>query len=112
MVRLARDADVLIHECTFPEAFIEHRRKSKVGTFSHTSPAELGKIATRADVKSLVATHIGHFESLNPVIHRASAHHLPIDLMGPHMMDDVVRDIRKYYGGPLRMAHDLMRIDV
>jgi ribonuclease Z len=112
MVRLARDADVLIHECTFPEAFIEHRRKSKVGTFSHTSPTELGKIAVRANVKSLVATHFGHFESLNPVIQRASAHHMPIELMGPAMMDDVVRDIRKHYAGPLRTAHDLMRMDV
>ncbi len=57
---LSRDADLLIHECTFTEAFIEHRRKSKVGTFSHTSPADLGKLAVEAKVKALVATHIGH----------------------------------------------------
>ena len=48
MVRLAKDADLLIHECTFPESFLAHRAKSGVGTYSHTSPLELGKIATRA----------------------------------------------------------------
>ena len=56
MVTLAKDADVLFHECTFPEAFVEFRRKSGVGTFAHTPPSELGKIAAKAGVKSLVAT--------------------------------------------------------
>ena len=112
MVTLAKDADVLFHECTFPEAFVEHRRKSGVGTFAHTPPSELGKIAKRAGVKSLVATHFGHFESTNPVILKAARHHLPVDLMGPDMMNDVVRDIRLNYDGPLRMAYDLMRVEV
>ena len=104
MVTLAKGADVLFHECTFPEAFVEHRRKSGVGTFAHTPPSELGKIAKRAGVKSLVAT--------NPVILKAARHHLPVDLMGPDMMNDVVRDIRLNYDGPLRMAYDLMRVEV
>lgn len=112
MVELARDADLLIHECTFPEAFIEHRRKSGVGTFAHTSPTELGLIARRAGVKSLVATHFGHFDSLSPVIKRAAGAHLPVELMGPERMEDVAREIRTHYAGPLRLAHDLMRIDL
>lgn len=32
--------------------------------------------------------------------------------MGPHLMDEVVRDIRKNYQGPLHIAHDLLRVDV
>lgn len=112
MVKLARDADLLIHECTFPEAFIEHRRNTGVGTFAHTSPTELGQIAAKANVKSLVATHFGHFDSTSPVIKKAAGAHLPVDLMGPHQLEDVVRDIRKHYAGPLRLAHDLMRIDL
>lgn len=112
MVRLAKDADLLIHECTFPEAFIEHRRRSGVGTFAHTSPTELGKLATEAGAKNLVATHFGHFDSLSPVIKQAAGAHLPIDLMGPHQMDIVAADIRKHYAGPVRLAHDLMRIDL
>ncbi|GLK96707.1 MBL fold hydrolase [Achromobacter insolitus] len=112
MVRLAQDADLLIHECTFPESFIAHRAKTGVGTYAHTSPTDLGIIASRAGVKSLVATHFGHFDSTSPVIKRAAAKHLPVELMGPHLMDEIVADIRKNYTGPLRLAHDLMRIDL
>lgn len=112
MVGLAHGADLLIHECTFPQSFIEHRRKSGVGTFAHTSPAELGEIATRANVKNLVATHFGHFDSTSPVLKRAAGAHLPVELMGPERLDEVVQDIRKNYAGPVRLACDLMRIDL
>jgi ribonuclease Z len=112
MVELARDADLLIHECTFPQTFIDHRARSGVGTFSHTSPLGLGLIAAEAKVKSVVATHFGHFDSTSPVLKRAAGKHLPVELMGPHLMEDVVTDIRRNYRGPLRLAHDLMRIDL
>ena len=112
MIRLAKDADLLIHECTFPESFLAHRAKSGVGTYAHTSPLELGKIATQANVQALVATHFGHYDSTSPVIKRAAANHLPVDLMGPDMLDEVVRDLRKNYKGSIRLAHDLMRIDL
>jgi ribonuclease Z len=109
---LSRGADLLIHECTFTEAFIEHRRKSKVGTFSHTSPADLGKLAVEAEVKALVATHIGHVDSLSTVLKRAAKKHMPVELMGPHQIDAFVSEIRSAYRGPLQIAHDLMRIDL
>ena len=112
ILELSRGADLLIHECTFNEAFIEHRRKSRVGTFSHTSPADLGRLAVKAGVKHLVATHIGHVDSLNPVLKRAAKKHMPVELMGPHQIDAMVSEIRSTYQGPLQMAHDLMRIDL
>lgn len=112
MVRLGQDADLLIHECTFPEEALEFRRQSEIGTYAHTSPTELGKLATRARAKSVVATHFGHFDTTSPVMKRYLAKHMPIELVGPDFMESVVRDIRKHYSGPLRMAHDLMRIDL
>lgn len=112
VAELAQGADLLIHECTFPEAFIEHRRKTGVGTFAHTSPTDLGRLAAETGVRSLVATHFGHFDSLSPVLKRAAGKHLPVDLMGPAQLDAVVRDIRKHYTGELRLAHDMMRIDL
>lgn len=112
MIRLAQDADLLIHECTFPESFLKHREESGVGTFAHTSPLQLGEIACKANVKSLVATHFGHYDSTSPVIKRAAGNHLPVDLMGPERLDEVARDIRKSYKGDLRLATDLMRIDL
>ena len=59
-----------------------------------------------------MATHFGHFDSTSPVIKRAAGAHLPVDEMGPHQLDIVARDIRAHYAGPLRIAHDLMRIDL
>lgn len=112
MLRLARDADLLIHECTFPEEALEFRRRTNIGTYAHTSPTELGKLATKAHVKRLVATHFGHFDTTNPVLKRTLANHMPIELVGPQFMESVVRDIRAHYDGPLAMAHDLMRIDL
>ena len=112
VVRLARDADVLIHECTFPQVFIDFRARAGVGTFAHTPPEDLGRIAREAGVKLLVATHFGHFDSTNPVIRSASTNHYPVELMGPHLMDEVVRDIRKHYAGPLMTAYDLMRVNL
>ena len=112
MVKLAADADLLIHECTFPESFIEHRKKTGVGIFAHTSPTELGIIAARANVKRLLPTHFGHFDTTHALIKRVSTHHLPVDQMGPHLMDEVVRDIRKNYSGPMQLATDLLRLDI
>lgn len=112
MVRLAQGADLLIHECTFPEEALAFRKKVNIGTYAHTSPTELGGIAVRAEVKSLVATHFGHFDTTHPVLKRSLAKHMPIELVGPDFMESVVRDIRKHYAGPLAIAHDLMRIDL
>jgi ribonuclease Z len=59
-----------------------------------------------------VATHFGHFETTNPVLRKHLAKHMPIDLVGPQLMDEVVADIRQTYKGPLHVARDLMRIDL
>ena len=112
MVKLARGADLLIHECTFPESFIAHRKKTGVGIFAHTSPTELGVLASRAEVKRLVATHFGHFDSTHALIRRVATHHFPVEQMGPQLMDEVVRDIRKNFAGSLQLADDLLRIDL
>lgn len=112
LIALAQDCDLLIHECTFPQRAIDFRSKAGIGTWAHTSPLDLGKIAVAARAKSLVATHFGHFDTTNPVLRRHLAHHMPIELVGPQFMEDVVADIRRTYKGPLRIAHDLMRIDL
>jgi len=112
LIALARGADLLIHECTFPQTAIDFRSKAGIGTWAHTSPAELGEIAAEAKVGSLVATHFGHFDSTRPVMRELMSRHMPTDLMGPEMMDEVVSDIRRSWSGELRLAHDLMRIDL
>ena len=112
LIELAQDCDLLIHECTFPQKAIDFRSKAGIGTWAHTSPFDLGKIAVASRARSLVATHFGHFDTTNPVLRKHVAKHMPIELVGPQFMEEVVVDIRKTYKGPLRIAHDLMRIDL
>jgi ribonuclease Z len=112
MVDFARNADLLIHEATFPEAAIAFRASNGIGTFSHTSPRELGRIARDAGVKHLIATHIGHWDSTNPIVKRLAAQHMPVEIMGPQLIDQVIADIREAYSGPLQIARDLMSISL
>jgi ribonuclease Z len=112
LIELAQGCDLLIHECTFPQKAIDFRSRAGIGTWAHTSPFELGKIAVSAGAKSLVATHFGHFDTTNPVLKKHLAKHMPAELIGPQFMEEVVADIRRTYRGPLRIAHDLMRIDL
>lgn len=112
MVKFAENADLLIHEATFPEAAIEYRAKNGIGTFSHTSPRELGRIARDAGVKTLIATHIGHWDSTNPIVRKLAAQHMPVEIMGPQLIDQVITDIREAYDGPLHIAKDLLTVTV
>ena len=110
--QLACGADLLVHDCTFPRTALEFRDRVGVGTSAHTSPLALGEIATRAQVKSLIATHFGHFDASNPILRKIMALHMPADQIGPELLDEMVADIRQNYAGPLQLARDLMRIEI
>ncbi len=112
LVDMAQGCDLLIHECTFPERALEYRKSINVGTWAHTSPLALGDIAVRTGCKGLVATHFGSFDTCNPVVREMLSVHMPVDMIGPAAMDEVVTDIRRNYKGDLRLAHDGMRIDL
>ena len=112
LATLAKGADVLIHDCTFPEAFIEHRRKSGVGTFAHTSPRELGKLAVgqwreTADRDTYRARGFS-----KPGAEAGSREAFARRIDGPASDRRLVADIRQFYSGHVRVAHDLMRIDL
>lgn len=110
--RLATGADLLVHDCTFPRSALEFRDKVGVGTSAHTSPADLGALAARAGVKALVPYHFGHFDTTNPVLRKHLAIHMPINLAGPDLLDEVVSDIRRFYDGPVHLARDGLRFDL
>ena len=109
---LAQDVDLLIHECAMDDATIAHRKKTKVGIVNHTPPQALGEIAAGARVKSLVAIHQGGKESTNPVLGAMMRHYLPDSHCGPGYFVQTIEGIRKHYDGPVRVAQDLMRIDI
>ena len=51
IVQAAKGVDLLIHECSLP-----NRMKGKAP--NHTTPGELGVLAAKAEVKTLVITHL------------------------------------------------------
>ncbi len=53
LIGLARGADILIHECSFPEDMAERARQS-----NHSVPSEVGEVAQEAGVKRVVLTHL------------------------------------------------------
>lgn len=109
ILKLAQDCDLLIHECTFPTKATVF--KERLENF-HTNPIELGEIAQKANVKSLVATHLTNFQTTNPIVKKHVGQYIPSEYLGPHLLDEIVDEIRLNYQGPLRIAHDLMRIDL
>ena len=112
IVELAGGVDLLIHECAMDEETMAHRLETKVGIVNHTPPGELGKIATRAGVKSVLAIHQGGKETTNPILLEMTRHHIADGQTGPGYFARTVERIREHYDGPVQVARDLMRIDL
>lgn len=83
LIELARDCDLLIHECSFPDEYL---------TGLHTSPSQLGEIASKANVKKLMLNH------LYPVCDSNK--------------DEMVKKIEEKFDGKIAIAEDFMAIEV
>ena len=101
LIALAKDADVLVHEVedmnavekllrSMPGRNVEAGRKHHYET--HTSAEDVGKIATAANVKKLVLSH------LSPIAD------------DPALPDVLLAAARKDYSGEIVVAKDLMEI--
>ncbi|MBI1847333.1 MAG: MBL fold metallo-hydrolase [Candidatus Rokubacteria bacterium] len=77
---LARGADTLLHEATFP-----HRARGRFG--AHSTAREAGEVAARAGVARLILTHV------------------EADYHGE--VDALVEEARAAFGGPVEMAREL-----
>jgi len=81
VVRLARGADTLIHEATFPD-----RDRGRFGT--HSTAGEAGEIAARAGVRRLILTHV------------EADYHGEIDALAA--------EARRRFGGVVEVARELV----
>ena len=82
VIDLASDSQVLIHECPFPVS---------MGSIpTHTTPEEVGVVASKANISSLVLTHL--FEA---VVGNETA---------------IKEAIERNYAGPIHFGEDLMTI--
>ena len=87
VIDLARGADLLIHECSFPDDMIEFARETY-----HSVPSEVGDVANQAGVKKVVLTHL-----------------FP-PCKGREM--EMVESVRSKFGGEVICSHDLLEIKV
>jgi len=86
----AQGADLMAHECSFPEKILI---KEKWGKF-HTNPKELGQWARERGVKQLVLKHF----CLRP---------------GVVELNDLVNEVKETYGNEgLIVGHDLLEIEL
>jgi ribonuclease Z len=105
MIELARDVDVLIHECTFLEEVMAQREMH-----GHSGPRGAGRVAREARARKLVLTHLGPYDSLQPAVDMASMYYGP--RRGPEIWSTILRDAASEFDGPVVLAHDAMRIPV
>ena len=87
VIDLARGADLLIHECSFPDDMIEFARETY-----HSVASEVGDVANQAGVKKVVLTHL-----------------FP-PCKGREM--EIVKSVRNRFSGEIITSHDLLEINV
>lgn len=97
VVRLAQDADLLVHEVMHIPYYAEAGYPQALLDFfasSHTTPEQVGQVATEAGVRQLALSHVG-----------------PGD---PREVSDHTwrRSVRETFSGRVTVGHDLQRITV
>ncbi len=83
LIKLANEADLLIHECSFTDDY-----EDKMD--DHTVPNQLGKLAAAANVKSLILTH------MYPVCEGEEK--------------NMIKSVRKSFRGQIIVGHDFLRV--
>lgn len=82
IIEFAKDADMLIHECSYPEGHVK----------GHTTAEELGQVAKKANVKKLVLNH------LYPICN------------GKEIA--MVKKIKEKFDGKIKIAEDFMVVEL
>src|SRR5262245_34669838 len=91
--RLARNADLLVHCCYMASAEIENEHFRRVAQYTLAAGDTVGKIAARANVKTLALTH-----------HRPRK--------DARMLDVLAAEVARDFSGRIVIGHDLTEIDV
>lgn len=87
LIELAKGADLLLHECSFPDDMIELARRTY-----HSSASEVGEVAKETGVKKVILTHL-----FPPIKGRES---------------ELVKSVKSKFNGEVILSHDLLEISV
>jgi ribonuclease Z len=119
MVELARDADLVVHECTKPDPgmirtgkFAQTDEGYDLGgesewTGGHTTPRWLGELAHAAGVKKVVATHLPPYDAV-PAAAEMCRIYTGGETLGPQIWTAFVESIKRTYDGEVVIAEDGM----
>jgi ribonuclease Z len=105
MIELAKDVDILIHECTFLEETIQQREMR-----GHSGPRDAGRVARKAGAKKLVLTHLGPYDSLPAAVEMASMYYGP--RRGPEVWSQILREAASEFGGPIILGEDALELQI
>lgn len=93
LIRNAAGADVIVHEVMIADPeMVKTSAPFQRRVAHHTSPAEAGTVFARVKPKLAVYSHVGSLGNFND--------------------EDIVRQTRATYDGPLVVGSDLMRIEI
>ena len=100
LVELAKGADVLVHECNFPDAEVDTRKKLGYAWYIHSTPTQVGKVAKASGVKKLILNHLVGWNDFSP-------QHEPYDW---HRIAPLA--ISQDFDGEIIVGEDLLKIDI
>jgi ribonuclease Z len=104
-IELAKNVDVLFHECAFLDEIIQGREMK-----SHSGPSGAGKVAQEAGAKKLVLTHLPPYTGYPKSLDMASMYLEGWN--GEQVWSKVVREVAKYYDGPIILGSDALPVTV
>jgi ribonuclease Z len=104
VVELARDADVLVHDCAFLDEIIEAREM-----WSHSGPIGAGKVAAVANVNEHVLTHLGPYTSPAPSISMGSMYYG--EGWGPEIWEQIVSKAEAQFSGEVILGRDALVLE-
>ena len=87
LIELAKGADVLIHECSFPDDMLELAQKT-----NHSTASEVGEVAYQAGVKKVILTH------LFPIVKGRE--------------EELLSSVKRKFRGEAILSHDLLEVNV
>ena len=118
MKTLAKDVDILVHECVKPDLGMTSGGKFSLKDFhkeelmkerpqtGHTSPTQLGQLAREVNAKKLIAYHLAPYTSVPAAIEMSSMY--LGSSPGHEIWGKFVHAMQQQYDGPVILAEDRM----
>ncbi len=85
LVKLAENADLLIHDCTFDDELLERAEED-----GHSTPSQAAKTARKANVKQLILMHVSaRYKTSNLLLEQAKKSFSNVDIAEDFMKIDL-----------------------